>query len=415
MGKKKGWKPVSFGDVVRDVKESESDPLAVGLERYIGLEHIEPKNFHITEWGDLNEDEVSFKKRFRKGQVLFGKRRAYQRKVALAEFDGVCSSDILTFEPKNGEIISKLLPFIVRSEDFFDHALDTSSGSLSPRTRWSQLKDYKFYLPELSQQKLIATTLWAADSVLHHFNGALASCRRLKDIVVSEFLATAIGGDGIRIKKDVALPSGWKLLTGQQLLDNEYLTALQDGNHGGQYPRAHEFSDSGHPYLSATQIDEAGNVDLESCPKLPESRANQLRIPPAQGGDVILTNNATVGRVGLLPDDAGTVVVSTSTTYYRIGNGLERDYLVQFLRSPSFQWQLHRVMMQSTRNQVPITTQKKLLFIVPPEPDQRSISKTLAGIQSRIQLLEAHCELLATQQELLINELLKPNVNGGGA
>ena len=161
----KGGRMVRFGDVVRDVNEAERNPLDAGLERYVGLEHIEPENLHLKAWGDLTTDEVSFTKRFRKGQVLFGKRRAYQRKVAVAEFDGICSSDILTFEPKDDALLPELLPFIVQSEGFFEHALGTSSGSLSPRTRWSQLQDYQFSLPPKDAQRRIAEILWAADEV----------------------------------------------------------------------------------------------------------------------------------------------------------------------------------------------------------------------------------------------------------
>lgn len=35
---------VKFSDVVRDVKESERNPIEAGLDRYVGLEHIEPEN-----------------------------------------------------------------------------------------------------------------------------------------------------------------------------------------------------------------------------------------------------------------------------------------------------------------------------------------------------------------------------------
>ena len=130
----KGWRTVRFGEVVRDVNESERNPIDAGLERFVGLEHIEPENLHLKQWGLLADGEISFTKRFRKGQVLFGKRRAYQKKVAVTEFDGICSSDILTFEPKGDDLLPELLPFIVQSEGFFEHALGTSSGSLSPRT-----------------------------------------------------------------------------------------------------------------------------------------------------------------------------------------------------------------------------------------------------------------------------------------
>jgi len=165
---------VKFGDVVKNVTEAERDPLGAGIERYLGLEHIEPENLHITSWG-LVEDGTTFTRKFRKGQVLFAKRRAYQRKAAVAEFDGVCSSDILTLEPKGDDLIPELLPFIVQSDGFFDHALGTSAGSLSPRTRWSQLRDYEFPLPPKDEQRRIAEILWAADEAQEAYR--LASAR----------------------------------------------------------------------------------------------------------------------------------------------------------------------------------------------------------------------------------------------
>jgi type I restriction enzyme S subunit len=184
----KGWRIVRFGDVVRDVNESERNPLAAGLERFIGLEHIEPENLHLKRWGLLADGEISFTKRFRRGQVLFGKRRAYQRKVAVAEFDGICSSDILTFEPKGDALFPELLPFIVQSDGFFEHALGTSSGSLSPRTRWSQLQDYEFPLPPKDEQRRIADILCAADAVSEKHLAGCQTVKSLIDAMTLEFL-----------------------------------------------------------------------------------------------------------------------------------------------------------------------------------------------------------------------------------
>jgi type I restriction enzyme S subunit len=175
----KGWRMVRLGEVVRDVNEAERNPLDAGLERFVGLEHIEPENLHLKQWGLLADSDISFTKRFRKGQVLFGKRRAYQRKVAVAEFDGICSSDVLTFEPKDDALIPELLPFIVQSDGLFNHALGTSSGSLSPRTRWSLLQNYEFPLPPKDEQRRIADILWAADEVANEWRDAQADHRAL--------------------------------------------------------------------------------------------------------------------------------------------------------------------------------------------------------------------------------------------
>ena len=102
--KSEGWTTVAFGDAVQLSKERSSDPEADGYERYIGLEHIDPGDLRIRRWGNV-ADGVTFTSVFRPGQVLFGKRRAYQRKVAVADFSGVCSGDIYVFEPKDDALL----------------------------------------------------------------------------------------------------------------------------------------------------------------------------------------------------------------------------------------------------------------------------------------------------------------------
>ena len=181
---RQNWHKVRFGDVVCNVDISEHDPLTNGIDRSIGLEHIDPESLHITRWGNI-EDGTSFTRKFIAGQVLFGKRRAYQGKVALAEFDGICSGDILVFEAKD-DLIPDLLPFIVQSEGFYKHALNTSAGSLSPRTKWKDLAAYEFALPPKDEQRRIAEILWAIDKASHEFNNCISAQKRMKETLLEE-------------------------------------------------------------------------------------------------------------------------------------------------------------------------------------------------------------------------------------
>jgi type I restriction enzyme S subunit len=157
---REGWTRVRFGDVVRLATERCADPLAAGIERYVGLEHLEPSDLRIRTWGNV-ADGVTFTNRFHAGQVLFGKRRAYQRKVAVADFDGVCSGDIYVFEPADDRLLPELLPFICQTEGFFEHALKTSAGSLSPRTNWKSLQEYEFDLPPVEEQRRLSSAFLA--------------------------------------------------------------------------------------------------------------------------------------------------------------------------------------------------------------------------------------------------------------
>ncbi len=156
---KPGWTRVKFGEVVRLVSERCADPLSEGIERYIGLEHLEPGELRVRSWGDV-ADGVTFTSRVRPGQVLFGKRRAYQRKVAVADFDAVCSGDIYLFESADAQrLLPALLPFVCQTDSFFEHAVGTSAGSLSPRTNWASLASYEFALPPSEEQHRIAGTI----------------------------------------------------------------------------------------------------------------------------------------------------------------------------------------------------------------------------------------------------------------
>lgn len=162
-----GWRKVKFGDVVRDVKNTTKDPATDGLERVVGLDHLDPESLPLRRWDELADlpDGTSFTRTFKAGQVLFGKRRAYQRKVTVPDFDGICSGDILVFEPSSPDLLPEFLPYLVQSDGFFDHALGTSAGSLSPRTKWQELAKYEFALPPLDEQKRIADLIERVDEL----------------------------------------------------------------------------------------------------------------------------------------------------------------------------------------------------------------------------------------------------------
>jgi type I restriction enzyme M protein len=121
------WKRYRFKNLVNNLNKSETKPLEKGLEKYVGLEHLSSETFCIQGYG-LIEDGTSFTKRFFEGNVLFSKRRSYLKKVAVADFDGICSGDILVFEVKKEKqdiLLSKYLPYIVRSNDFIRFATYT--------------------------------------------------------------------------------------------------------------------------------------------------------------------------------------------------------------------------------------------------------------------------------------------------
>lgn len=191
---KTGSRRVKFGDVVRLSKARSQDPLADGIERYVGLEHLEPSDLSIRSWGSV-ADGVTFTSVFQPGQVLFGKRRAYQRKVAVADFSGVCSGDIYVLETKDAkDLLPELLPFICQTDAFFDHAVGTSAGSLSPRTNWTSLADFEFALPTINEQKRLVELLGSIAALEEKLRTAEHEADRLQKAAMQDLLDADLNG-----------------------------------------------------------------------------------------------------------------------------------------------------------------------------------------------------------------------------
>ncbi|WP_232424809.1 restriction endonuclease subunit S [Algoriphagus resistens] len=181
---KSNWKLVKFGDVAFEPKEVCKDIQEEKIEHVVGLEHIDSGDIHLRKSATI-EEATTFTKRFRKGDVLFGRRRAYLKKAAQAEFDGICSGDITVFRAKK-ELLPELLPFIVHNEKFFDYAIKHSAGGLSPRVKFKDLANYEFLLPPKSEQARLAELLWAMDEVIEREREVLERLECLLESIENE-------------------------------------------------------------------------------------------------------------------------------------------------------------------------------------------------------------------------------------
>ena len=155
--------------------------------RYVGLENIEAENFKLNGWGDIQKG-TTFTKNFTSGDILFGKRRAYLKKVAVADFDGVCSNDILVIRAKKNKILQELLPFYISSDAFIQHAISTSAGSLSPRTKWKDLADMELSIPNLKTQAKILKIFQQMETTVDLLKDQKATIKNLKQKLLSDIL-----------------------------------------------------------------------------------------------------------------------------------------------------------------------------------------------------------------------------------
>jgi len=149
-----GWRRLPFG-AFADSINVRVEPSDAADEIYVGLDDLDSGDLDIRRWGK-GSDVIGTKLRFRKGDIIFGRRRAYQRKLAVAEFDGICSAHAMVVRAKPEIVLPEFLPFLMMSDGFMTRAVEISVGSLSPTINWTTLKVQEFDLPPFGQQRRVA-------------------------------------------------------------------------------------------------------------------------------------------------------------------------------------------------------------------------------------------------------------------
>ena len=377
-----------FADLVHLSSTRTADPLAAGIERFVGLEHIEPENLHIRSWGNV-ADGVTFTNKFKPGQVLFGKRRAYQRKVAVADFEGVCSSDIYVFESKDpNKLLPELLPFICQSEGFFEYAVKTSAGSLSPRTNWKHLAEYEFPLPPVDEQRRIADLLWATDdSIVQHDNAA----EKLYGVFSSKannFFA--------ELQQNNVSTEKLKDLCAQPIVN-------------GIFRRRKDFGE-GIRLVNVTDIYSSFRVNESSLDRVRANEEEQERYS-AKPGDVIFNRSSLVfegvGHACLIPETQEPLVFECHLMRVRPNT---KKILPEYLARLSLA-KFGRNYIESVAKKTTMTTMNQqdlnnMPILVPDLNQQKIIVEQLDHIELKIEEIRKHIEVLRKLKSQMLNRLL---------
>jgi restriction endonuclease S subunit len=206
---KSDWKVYKFDQIARSIGER-VEPTKTALEIYVGLEHLDSDSIHIKRFGK-REDVTGTKLRCYPGDVIFGRRRAYQRKAAIVEFDGFCSAHSLVLRANPDVIDPKLFPFFLHSDTFMHRAVDISVGSLSPTINWGTLKNEEFLIPPKDHQAPLAEILWGADAIIESERNTTNALIQLKHSLRKEIF---LGGDkNDFVSENLNLKQGWVIKT----------------------------------------------------------------------------------------------------------------------------------------------------------------------------------------------------------
>ena len=171
-------------DQIAENSTAKKKPEESDRDRYVGLEHLDPGTLEVTRWG-AEVTPKGDKLLMKKGDVLFGRRRAYQKKVGIAPFDGIFSAHGMVLRPKADVVDPMFFPFFISSDIFLDEAIRVSVGSLSPTANWKDLRTLEFDLPSPRKQRELAGILSEAESLKGHYRKMLTTC---DDVVKSQFV-----------------------------------------------------------------------------------------------------------------------------------------------------------------------------------------------------------------------------------
>ncbi|WP_125141114.1 restriction endonuclease subunit S [Clostridium transplantifaecale] len=299
---------VKLGDVAVEVKSSNKGDKS-GC-KIVGLEHLTPMEVTLSEWSD--DTNNTFTKEFSKGDVLFGRRRAYLKKAAVAPFDGICSGDITVIRAIENKVAPDLLPFIIQNDFLFEYAVGKSAGSLSPRVKWEHLKKFEFYLPDMKEQKALAETLWSINETKQAY---IHLIKQTDDLVKSQFVE--MFGDNDFVMKS---------LSEECALITKGTTPTTLG---------YNFTDEGVNFVKIENISLDGHFIKDGMMYIGEDCNETMKRSQLKIGDVLFSIAGAIGRCVLVTEDILPANTNQALSIIRLKNNakISKEFLMAALQS----------------------------------------------------------------------------------
>lgn len=380
---KSTWETFTFEEIASKVSET-VDPNKTELEIYIGLEHIDAEDIHIRRTG--TPDDVNGQKlKCYPGDVIFGKRRAYQRKAAIVDFEGICSAHAFVLRANPEVIDPKLFPFFLHSDQFMHRAVDISVGGLSPTINWGDLKYQEFQLPPKDQQAQLAQLLWAMDEVIEKEKEIL---NNLKKIYLSKVEKQLINKNNKKVYfKDLG-----KVIRGVGYKPEDLLDDYQEDNC---------------IILRSNNIFESNiNFDDIKILSLKNVKKDQILI---DGDFVICMSNGSkelVGKSALYISTDKNVSIGSFCAGFRPNSILSRDLIEHLFASESYRQAIKRILTGSAINNLkPSDIEEMSLRIENDKLKLAILLSELKSISNNSTQLDVKLQSSQSLQKSLINQV----------
>ena len=218
--------------------------------------------------------------------------------------------------------------------------------------------------------------------------------------------------EGYKMTELGEIPKDWSIKTINDLIKENIIIDVMDGNHGEIHPKASEYVDIGIPFIMANNL-KNGKLDIEGCKFISYEQAKRLRKGFSVEGDVLLTHKGTLGETAIVPKLRDEYIMLTpQVTYYRVSNNnvLINRYLKVYFDSKKYQDKLKSFGSQSTRDYVGITEQRKLSIILPTIEEQEKIASIISTVDEQIDNVDALIEKNKELKKGLMQTLLTKGI-----
>ncbi|GAA5261842.1 restriction endonuclease subunit S [Methanocalculus sp. MC3] len=383
---KEGWKYWRFDEMATMVNDRIDKPSSADVEYYVGLEHLDPDSLKIRRWGSPS-DVGATKLLFKKGDIIFGRRRVYQRKVAVADFDGICSAHAMVLRACPDVVQPEYLPYFMQSDLFMERAKEISVGSLSPTINWKTLAKEQFLLPPLEEQKEYVKVLSAMENCINTKEILIRETERLKKRLMKNLFTKGIGHTEFEHNEGIGMiPKTW--VTTNFANTNLFHIIM------GQSPPSSSYNDSGYGLPFIQGVTEFGNKH----PIISKYCSKPLKV--AKEGDILISVRAPVGEVNIALCD---VCIGRGISAIHCIDQNLTDYTINYIESHIDY--LHRIAAGSIFEAITKQDLQTFIIAIPPQEEIKQVNKLLSKIATI--LTNAYEDIAATKliKMKLINQI----------
>ncbi len=372
------WNATELGSICEQRREI-VQPTQDGTTRYVGLEHIDPGSALLKRYGS-DADVRSSKSRFYAGDVLYGKLRPYLDKVVLAEWDGICSTDILVFRVIEQCSTPEFLAHRLHSTDFLAHAINTTSGVNHPRTSWGDIKSFKLALPPLPEQRAIAHVLSKIQAAAETQAKIAERARELKRALMAKLFTEGLRGESLRETEIGTMPEGWEIVK---------LGVIATIGNGSTPKRTEEkyWTGGNTPWLTSGKVHDGTIFHADEF--VTEAARRECHLPIIPKGSIVVAitgQGKTLGNSAMLAIDA---CINQHLAYLTISNkGVHAEFVLTFLRSRYDYFQSIGHAGGSTKGALTCGFLKNFEIPLPPLEEQREIAHILQTVDAKIEAAE---------------------------